>query len=138
MPYKDPEVRKSKHKEYSREHYLKTQEETKQRTKENKAQLRAEWRVFKGTLKCTKCGENHPAALDFHHEDPATKDREVSWFIKNSQFTKAIEEGLAERSLSIDLDLDLGLFLSFLFSTYLDLFLVKDFYTGASSSSKLS
>jgi hypothetical protein len=94
MPYKDPEVRKAYHKLCSHEHYLKTQEETKQRTKENKARLRAEWHIFKSTLKCTKCGENHPAALDFHHEDPSTKDREVSWFLKNSQFTKAIEEAV--------------------------------------------
>jgi protein-arginine kinase activator protein McsA len=92
MPYKDPEVRKKYHKLRSHEHYLKTQEETKQRTKENKTQLRAEWSAFKASLKCTTCGENHPAALDFHHIDPSTKDREVSWFLKNSQFTKAIEE----------------------------------------------
>ena len=53
------------------------------------------------------------------------------------RFSGKLEEGLAERSLSIDLDLDLDCFLSFLVSTYLDLFLLKDFYTGASSSSTL-
>jgi hypothetical protein len=94
MPYKDPETKKKKHKEYSREHYLKNLEVTKQRTKENKAKLKADWNAFKAGLKCTKCGESHPAALDFHHKDPITKDREVSWFIKNSQFTKAVEEAL--------------------------------------------
>jgi hypothetical protein len=94
MPYKDPETKKRKHKEYSREHYLKNLEVTKQRTKENKAKLKADWNAFKAGLRCTECGESHPAALDFHHKDPTTKDREVSWFIKNSQFTKAVEEAL--------------------------------------------
>jgi hypothetical protein len=92
MPYKDPEIRKAYHKLRSHEHYVKTQEETKQKTKENKAQFKAEWRIFKSTLKCTKCGENHPATLDFHHKDPSQKEREVSWFIKNSQFAKAVKE----------------------------------------------
>jgi len=94
MPYKDLEVRKKKHKEYSREHYLKNQEETKQRTKENKKKSRLDWAAFKATLKCTRCEENHPAALDFHHKDPATKNHAVSWYIKNSQFTRAIEEAV--------------------------------------------
>ncbi len=29
-------------------------------------------------LKCEKCGFNHPAALDFHHLDPSTKEFTVS------------------------------------------------------------
>jgi hypothetical protein len=92
MPYKDLEVRKAYHKLRSHEHYLKTIETTKQRTKENKKKARLEWVDFKAALKCTVCGESHPSALDFHHEDPATKDRAVSWYLKNSQFAKAKEE----------------------------------------------
>jgi hypothetical protein len=92
MPYKDKSVRKSKHKEYSRSHYLKTQEETKQRTKDNKAAQKEEWYTFKSTLKCTHCGFSHIAALDFHHEDPATKIGNVHRFISNGQFARAYEE----------------------------------------------
>lgn len=29
--------------------------------------------AMKKTLSCGKCGENHPACLDFHHRDPKTK-----------------------------------------------------------------
>ena len=92
MPYKDESVRKKKHKEYSRKHYLKTQKETIQRTRENKAQLKAEWQAYKSSLKCIKCGFNHIAALDFHHEDPSTKEHNVNRLISNKQFTKAYEE----------------------------------------------
>ncbi len=33
---------------------------------------------LKLTLKCERCGFNHPAALDFHHLDPKEKDFKVS------------------------------------------------------------
>ena len=92
MPYKDKSVRKRKHAEYSRSHYLKTQEETKRRTKETKEEKKAQWYAYKATLSCTKCGFNHIAALDFHHEDPSTKLGNVHRFISNGQFKKAYEE----------------------------------------------
>ena len=92
MPYKDPKVKKEKHKEYSRKHYLKTLEETKAKTKETKTKLKAEWYLFKSTLKCAHCGFKHIAAMDFHHEDPSTKLGNVHEFISNGQFAKAYEE----------------------------------------------
>ena len=92
MPYKDPETRKKKHKEYSRKHYEANTEATKRRTKEVKLQQKEEWFTFKGTLKCTKCGFSHIAALDFHHEDPTTKLGNVHRFVSNGQFAKAYEE----------------------------------------------
>lgn len=92
MPYKDPKVKKVKHKEYSAKHYLKTQSETKQRTKDIKAVLKKEWYAFKATLKCAHCGFSHIAALDFHHEDPSTKTESVHRLISNGQYVKAYEE----------------------------------------------
>jgi len=92
MPYKDPKVKKEKHAQYSRKHYLKTQEEIKAKTKETKTKLKQEWYVFKSTLKCAHCGFFHIAALDFHHEDPKTKLGNVHNFVSNGQFAKAYEE----------------------------------------------
>lgn len=92
MPYKDPETRKRKHKEYSRKHYEANTAEIIKKTADKKRQLKAEWVEFKASLACSKCGFNHPAALDFHHEDPSQKDREVSYYLKNGQFAKAYEE----------------------------------------------
>ena len=94
MPYKDPEVKKRKHKEYSRKYYEANKEKVVALTAENKKKAKLDWSAFKATLKCVRCGENHPAALDFHHENPANKDQAVSWYIKNSQFTRAIEEAV--------------------------------------------
>ena len=92
MPYKDESVRKSKHKEYSHSHYLKNKEATKLRTKQKNIKNKEEWDLFKGTLKCTKCGFNHPAALDFHHENPAEKEYAISKLISNKRFKTAVEE----------------------------------------------
>lgn len=33
------------------------------------------WFDFKKNLKCERCGFSHPAALDFHHKDPTTKQK---------------------------------------------------------------
>lgn len=38
----------------------------------------AKLQAYKRTLKCSKCGFSHPAALHFHHRDPAQKERTVS------------------------------------------------------------
>ena len=92
MPYKDKNERKRKAQEYSREHYLKNQEEVKKRTAEKKKYQRIEWDTFKRTLKCAKCSFSHPAALDFHHTDPTKKDGIVSKFSKNGQYKRAMDE----------------------------------------------
>lgn len=44
MPYKDPEVKKQKHKEYSRKHYLKNREKTIKRTQQWKENNREQSR----------------------------------------------------------------------------------------------
>lgn len=33
---------------------------------------------FKAASACARCGEDHPATLDFHHRDPAAKDFNLS------------------------------------------------------------
>ena len=36
--------------------------------------LKAEFKAYKETLVCERCGEDHPATIDFHHTDPTKKD----------------------------------------------------------------
>jgi hypothetical protein len=92
MPYKDPKIKKLKHAEYSAKHYQKNKTKVIAKTKHTKARERAKWYIFKATLKCTNCGFNNPAALDFHHEDPSTKEGSVHTYISGGQFAKAYEE----------------------------------------------
>lgn len=92
MPHKDPEVRKAKHAEFSRNYYLANKEKVLAGVKIQRAIGKARWDAFKRTLKCTKCGFDHPAALDFHHVDPAEKENLVSKLVSSGCFAAAMEE----------------------------------------------
>jgi len=92
MPYKDPEQRKAYHKEQSRNYYLANKEKVLAGVKAQRAIGKARWDAFKRTLKCTKCGFDHPAALDFHHVDPSEKENLVSKLVSNGCFAAAMKE----------------------------------------------
>ena len=92
MPYKDPAVKKAKHAAYSAAYYAKNKEKVMALSKANRAVGKAKWDAFKYTLKCTKCGFSHPAALDFHHVNPSEKENLVSKLVGNGCFAAAMEE----------------------------------------------
>jgi CO dehydrogenase/acetyl-CoA synthase alpha subunit len=92
MPYKDPQKRKEKQKEYAKKYYEDNIGVEKIRLQKTKKEKRAEWYAFKNTLKCTECEFNHPAALDFHHTNPKEKEGNVHKFISNGNFAKAYKE----------------------------------------------
>jgi predicted HNH restriction endonuclease len=91
MPYKDPKVRKTKHKEYSEKHYKGNTEKVKAKSKISRSEGRSAWVEFKSKLSCTVCGFDHPAAMDFHHP-PGTKKYGVNSLIKNGSYALAYEE----------------------------------------------
>jgi len=54
-------------KEYHQSHYQQNKSKYIEDTRLRKKEKIKRWRAFKATLNCVKCGENHPACLDFHH-----------------------------------------------------------------------
>jgi hypothetical protein len=92
MPYKDPTIRKAYHKASSRKHYEQNREELLIKATIRRRQLREQWEIFKRTLKCTTCGFSHPAALDFHHEDPSKKEAHIHRLLKNGINEKLSKE----------------------------------------------
>jgi len=92
MPYKDPIVRKEKHAEYSRKYYEKNKEKVLATTTKNSKRGKEKWDLFKGSLHCARCKENHIACMDFHHIDPSEKEYEVSALVSSKMFTKAYKE----------------------------------------------
>lgn len=90
MPYKDPnDPRKL---EAQRNHYAKHKEKVKAAVSKRRSTLRKDWVEFKKTLQCTRCGENHPSTLDFHHTDPSKKDGIISKLVSNGCFALAKKE----------------------------------------------
>jgi hypothetical protein len=78
--------------EYSRKFYEAYRERQIVANTKYRRGKKGEWDDYKATLKCTKCGFNHHAALDFHHEDPSTKEGDVNRYVSNGQFKRAYKE----------------------------------------------
>ena len=92
MPYKDANVKKAKHAEYSRNYYKKNKGKVLASSKSSRATGKAKWNAFKSTLKCEVCGFSHIAALDFHHVDPSQKENIVSALVSSGKFAAAMKE----------------------------------------------
>ena len=72
MPYKDPEIRKAKNKEYGIKHYAANKETIKSRSSESNKRIRKRNRDFVIELKesnpCTDCGQYYPYyVMHFDH-----------------------------------------------------------------------
>ena len=82
--------------EHNKERQLKLQREwysrntaiAKSWVRDRKIKL-AEWfAAYKRTLRCARCGESHPACLDFHHKNPLEKDVALSQVIYTKGWSK--------------------------------------------------
>ena len=75
MPYKTKEAAQKAKSEWHKKHKHEIDCKRKQRLKD-----RAEWfAAYKSNCKCEKCGESHPACIEFHH----TRDKsdKVSYMV---------------------------------------------------------
>ncbi|MDD5193722.1 MAG: hypothetical protein PHF67_04005 [Candidatus Nanoarchaeia archaeon] len=72
MPYKDLEKRR----ECRRRWYHNNKESEKMHVKRRKNEIRRWFEDYKSNLKCTKCSENHPAVIEFHHKN--NKDFDIA------------------------------------------------------------
>jgi hypothetical protein len=64
-----------------RKHYRENKEKYLAKNAKRLAALKAWYKNLKANLKCSVCGESHPACLHFHHTNPAVKDGSVSSMI---------------------------------------------------------
>lgn len=86
MPQTPDEVKKKQ-----QAYYRRTKEAHIARAAESRAKGRQQWQEFKSTLACVKCGENHPAALDFHHVIKENK-KSVNRLLANNAYRAARKE----------------------------------------------
>ena len=71
MPYKDPEVRRAKQREYAQAHYLANKDTYKERAKENKKRYKERNYEYVNQIKadpCTDCNKTYPLSkMHFDH-----------------------------------------------------------------------
>jgi hypothetical protein len=91
MPYKDPEKRRTYSKKYGATWYAKNRKKVMEATANNKRKGRDRWIEFKAAQKCTQCGLQHPAVIDFHHVIRENK-QSVHKLAANGSFRKARKE----------------------------------------------
>lgn len=59
---------------YRRKWYTNNQDRAKKKVYARRKELKAWLAEYRATLACIRCGEKHPACLDFHHRNPEEKD----------------------------------------------------------------
>lgn len=92
MPYKDPEVRRTKQQIYNKTHYKNHKEEYIKRASDTKKEARRWWANFKSSLSCQNCGFSHHQALDFHHLDRHPDNQKLNILVGNGMIKAALEE----------------------------------------------
>lgn len=92
MPYKDPEIKKQKHKIYAKKHYEKNKQTIIKKAAVSRKIQKAWFVNYKKQLSCVTCGYDHPAALDFHHVERKTTNRKVHNLVKDGHSKNRILE----------------------------------------------
>lgn len=73
----------TKLRKYRKIWYYKNREHALSKIKERKALVRIWVKALKEKLECSKCHENHPACLEFHHIDSDNKEINLSQVASN-------------------------------------------------------
>jgi len=62
----------------------------------NHLRIRSWYEEFKETLRCERCGENHPACLVFHHRDMRSKRFTISHAVGRAMSIAMIQREMAK------------------------------------------
>lgn len=96
MPYKDPVKRKQKQAEYSKKYYENNKKKVIKKASEQRKLVTKQFAEYKSTKFCTKCGETHAAALDFHHVIHEEDNMKVHYLVANGYHWKRIMKEVAK------------------------------------------
>ena len=84
MPYKNIEERREYARAYGRDYYQRNRQHLLAKQAEKNRRLRErqrQWLIdYKKGLSCVRCGESHPATLQFHHRNQQEKEFEISLY----------------------------------------------------------
>lgn len=82
--------------EYKRRWYEKNRRRVIDRSANHKKNMKIWFEEYKKTLACLKCGENHPACLDFHHRDGDEKEFNVYKAVQDGHSKAKILEEISK------------------------------------------
>ena len=78
MPFKN----KAYQLKYRREWYAKNKKSEIAHVRRRKLEIKKWFKEYKKDLSCLKCGENHPAIIEFHHKKD-NKDRDIAIMVND-------------------------------------------------------
>lgn len=81
---------------YNKQHYLNNKETYKENAAERKRSIKEWASLYKASLKCERCGEDHPATIDFHHVDSSDKEKEVAVLVQEAYCIERILEEISK------------------------------------------
>lgn len=90
MPTSDPEKRKKHNAKYFAKHYAANKDFWRAKHYEKSSRAAKFVQDYKASHPCP-CGQDHPAALVFHHRDPSTKLFEIATMVNKRHGLKKIE-----------------------------------------------
>jgi hypothetical protein len=92
MPYKNKEDKKTALRKYYLNNKKKILKNRKKTGSILRSKIKAMYDEYKSTLKCSKCNENDPCCLDFHHIDPNNKKNNVSCLLNRYSWNTILQE----------------------------------------------
>lgn len=92
MPYKD----NAKQREAQRKSYQKRKTAAKKSVENRKERIKLWFLDLKTNYHCLKCGENHPACIEFHHRDPNSKKFGVGEAVRRGYSKETILKEIAK------------------------------------------
>jgi len=92
VPYKDPEVKRIKQRQYSKTYYRKNKRTVIIQSAIASRATNARWIRYKSKQKCSHCGAKHPAIIDFHHVIRDKDKVAVNYLVKTKRSYKRIME----------------------------------------------
>lgn len=75
-----------------KDYYLRNKDSELKRIRDRKNKILTWYHEIKNSLYCNRCGENHPAVLQFHHTDPSSKEGNISQMVRDATSIKKIEK----------------------------------------------
>lgn len=97
MAFKDDEERRAYFRQYNKGWYQRHRKRLLEKRRQHNEEMRKWLQQYKGQLHCVKCGESHPACLQFHHRYKEEKRFTIGGIVGRTHTSlKRLEEEISK------------------------------------------